>query len=127
MRSIRAFWSWLVEEEIIDGNPFSRLKIPKPPKKIITTFSQHQAELLSSVTGGLAEGYRGVVIVLTLLETSLHVNELINLKMEDVWLEEGIIKVMGKGIATICHRKDTEGERPTKLRKQIGLITGHNA
>ena len=40
MRSIRAFWSWLVEEEIIKSNPFSRLKIPKPPKKVIATFSQ---------------------------------------------------------------------------------------
>ena len=47
--------------------------------------------------GGSAEGYRGVVIVLTLLDTSLRVNELINLKMEDVWLKEGLIKVLGKG------------------------------
>ena len=44
-----------------------------------------------------AEGYRGVVIVLTLLDTGLRVNELINLKMENVWLEEGLIKVLGKG------------------------------
>jgi len=47
--------------------------------------------------GGSAEGYRGVVIVLTLLDTSLRVNELINLKMEGVWLEEGLIKLLGKG------------------------------
>ena len=97
MRSIRAFWSWLAEEEIIESNPFSKLKIPKPPKKIITTFSQHQIDLLLSVMGGSAEGYRGVVIVLTLLDTGLRVNELINLKMENVWLEEGLIKVLGKG------------------------------
>jgi len=46
MRSIRTFWSWLAEEEIIESNLFSKLKIPKPPKKIITTFSQHQIDLL---------------------------------------------------------------------------------
>ena len=109
MRSIRAFWSWLVEEKITESNPFSKLKIPKPPKKIITTFSQHQIELLLSVTGGSAEGYRGVVIVLTLLDTGLRVNELINLKMEDVWLEEGLIKVLGKG----------NKERLVPLGKQI--------
>jgi len=97
MRSIRAFWSWLAEEEIIESNPFSKLKIPKPPKKIITAFSQHQIDLLLSVMDGSAEGYRGVVIGFTLLDTGLRMNELINLKMEDVWLEKGLIKVLGKG------------------------------
>ena len=97
MRSIRAFWSWLTEEEIIASNPFSKLKIPKPPKKIIATFSPYQNESLLSVMSGSAEGYRDVVIVLTLLDTGLRVNELINLKMENVWLEEGLIKVLGKG------------------------------
>jgi site-specific recombinase XerD len=97
MRSIRVFWSWLVEEEIIECNPFSKLKIPKPPKKIIATFSPHQIESLLSVMSGSAEGYRGVVIVLTLLDTGLRVNELINLKMGNVWLDEGLIKVLGKG------------------------------
>jgi len=32
--------------------------------------------------------------VLTLLDTRLRVNELINLKMENVWLDEGLIKVL---------------------------------
>lgn len=46
---------------------------------------------------GLAEGYRDTAIVITLLDTGLRVNELINLKMDNVWLEEGLIKVLGKG------------------------------
>jgi len=96
-RSIRAFWSWLVEEEIIEGNPFSRLKIPKPPKKVIATFSQYQIESLLSIMNNSPEGYRDMVIILTLLDTGLRVNELINLKMDNVWLEESLIKVLGKG------------------------------
>jgi len=97
MRSIRAFWSWLLEEEVINNNLFSRLKIPRPPRKVITTFSQPQLESLLSVISSSAEGYRDTVIVLTLLDTGLRVNELINLKMDNVWLEEGLIKVLGKG------------------------------
>jgi len=46
---------------------------------------------------GSAEGYRSVVIALTLLDTGLRVNELINLRMENVWLEDGLVKVLGKG------------------------------
>ena len=83
MRSIRAFWSWLVEEKIIESNPFSKLKIPKPPKKIITTFSPHQIEPLLGVISGSAEGSRDVAMLLTLLDTGLRVNELINLKMDN--------------------------------------------
>ena len=97
MRSIRAFWSWLMAEEIIEANPFSKLKIPKPPRKVIATFSQSQVKSLLSVINRSAEGYRDTVIILTLLDTGLRVNELINLKMDDVWLGEGTIKVLGKG------------------------------
>jgi len=39
LRSIRAFWSWLVSEEIIETNPLARVKIPKPPRKVIPTLS----------------------------------------------------------------------------------------
>jgi integrase/recombinase XerD len=109
MRSIRAFWSWLVEEEVIGSNPFSRLKIPKPPRKIMTTFSQSQLESLLDAMNGSVEGYRDMVIVLTLLDTGLRVNELINLKVENAWLEEGLIKVLGKG----------NKERLVPLGKQI--------
>ena len=97
MRSIRAFWSWLVEEEVIASNPFSRLKIPKPPKKITAAFSPYQIELLLGVMSSSAEGYRDMVIILALLDTGLRVNELMNLKIDNVWLEEGLIKVLGKG------------------------------
>jgi site-specific recombinase XerD len=97
MRSIRAFWSWLVEEEIIVSNPFSKLKIPKPPKKVMSTFSEYQIESLLGVICGSAEGHRNMIVILTLLDTGLRVNELINLKMDNVWLEEGLIKVLGKG------------------------------
>ena len=97
MRSIRAFWSWLVEEEIIEFNPFSKLRIPKAPRKIIATFSQPQIESLLETINGSANGYRDSVIVLLLLDTGLRVNELINLMMGNVWLEEGLIKVLGKG------------------------------
>jgi site-specific recombinase XerD len=97
MRSIRAFWSWLVSEEIIDTNPFSKLKIPKPPKKVMATFSPYQIESLLGVMSGSAGSYRDMVIILTLLDTGLRVHELINLEMDNVWLEEGLIKVLGKG------------------------------
>jgi site-specific recombinase XerD len=33
LRAIRAFWSWLVREEIIMSSPFSKVRIPKPRRR----------------------------------------------------------------------------------------------
>lgn len=97
MRSIRAFWSWLNDEEVIDSNPFSRLKIPKAPWKIIGAFSPQQIKALLNVVSRSEDGYRNTIIILTLLDTGLRVSELVNLAIDNVWLEEGVIKVLGKG------------------------------
>ena len=98
LRSIRAFWSWLVSEEIIGANPLARLKIPKPPKKVVPTFSDLQLEqLLNGIDGSTGEGYRDQAIILTLLDTAIRVSELVSIRLDALWLEEGLVKVMGKG------------------------------
>ena len=98
LRSIRAFWSWLISEEIIDDNPFLKVKLPKPLRKVIPTFSESQIlQLLSVINIGTPEGYRNYAIILTLLDTALRVSELTTVKMDDLWLDEGLLKVMGKG------------------------------
>ncbi|MFP3880405.1 MAG: phage integrase SAM-like domain-containing protein [Dehalococcoidia bacterium] len=33
LRSLRIFFSWLVSEDVIESNPFDRVKIPHPPRK----------------------------------------------------------------------------------------------
>ena len=98
LRSIRAFFSWLVSEGVIAGNPFDRVKIPRPPKKIIPAFSQHQVQqLLATIDVSKTEGYRDYAVILTLLDTGLRISELCSLCLSDLWLEDGMLKVMGKG------------------------------
>lgn len=98
LRSIRAFWGWLVSEEIIADNPFLKVKLPKTVQKVIPTFSAAQiCELLSAIDTSTPEGYRNYAIILTLLDTAPRVSELTGIKMDDLWLDEGLIKVTGKG------------------------------
>jgi site-specific recombinase XerD len=98
LRSLRIFFSWLVSEDIVEYNPFERVKIPRPPRKVIPTFSDSQIqELLNAIGAGTPEGYRDHTIVLTLLDTGMRVSELCHLKLGNVWLEEGMLKVLGKG------------------------------
>ena len=48
-RTIKAFWSWLLAEDYIPNNPMQSLKLPKTPKKVISTFSQEQIQKILSV------------------------------------------------------------------------------
>jgi site-specific recombinase XerD len=98
LRSVRAFWSWLVSEEIIDINPFTRVRLPKPSQKVIPTFAENQIpQLLSVIDLQTAEGNRDCTLILTLLDTALRLSELTGIKMDDLWLDQGLIRVMGKG------------------------------
>jgi site-specific recombinase XerD len=98
LRSIRSFFSWLVSENVIAANPFDLVKIPRPPRKVITTFSNFQIQqLLSIIDNSTADGYRDYTIILTLLDTGLRVSELCSLRLSNLRLEDGMLKVLGKG------------------------------
>jgi site-specific recombinase XerD len=98
LRSIRAFWTWLVSEGIVGANPFARMRVLKAPRKVIPTFSDLQLQkLLAVIDTSKAEGYRDQAIILTLLDTALRVSELASVTLDNLWLEDGVIKIMGKG------------------------------
>ncbi|MFC1933314.1 tyrosine-type recombinase/integrase, partial [Chloroflexota bacterium] len=98
LRALRAFWSWLVREEIIVSNPFNKVILPKPPKKVIATFSEAQIQaMLKKVDTVTPAGFRDWTIIVMLLDSGLRASELTGLPMSDVNLEEGLVKVRGKG------------------------------
>ena len=98
LRAIRAFWGWLETEEMIEVNPFDKIKVPKPPKKVITPFNEEQIRtLLSIIDTKSATGFRDWAIILTLLDTGVRVSELTSLELENVNLVQRCLKVHGKG------------------------------
>ncbi len=98
MRSIRAFWSWLTVEGIIEENPFSQLKIPKAPQKVVPTFSDEQVkDLLAQADKSSTIWFRNYVIMLVLLDTMMRVSELTGCRIEDLNFETRCLKVWGKG------------------------------
>jgi site-specific recombinase XerD len=46
LRSLRAFFSWLVSEEVLDTNPFDRVKVPRVPRKVMPTLTDVQIQSL---------------------------------------------------------------------------------
>jgi len=97
-RAIKSFFSFLEREEFIPTNPVARVKIPKTPSKNMPTFSEKELErIFAQPDKKTGEGYRDYTIMLTLLDTGIRVSELCGLKLDDVDLANGYIRVMGKG------------------------------
>jgi len=98
MRALQAFWAWLEREDFIEENPFTRLKIPKAPRRVIPTFTEAQLRQLFGVINTTSPvGYRDYTIILTLVDTGIRCSELTNLRLSDVNLESRLLKVWGKG------------------------------
>lgn len=98
LRALQAFWAWLKREDFIEGDPFTRLKIPKTPQKVIPIFTEEQLRrLFAAIDTTTPAGYRNYTIILTLLDTGIRCSELTSLKLTDVNLDSRLLKVWGKG------------------------------
>ena len=97
-RTLRAFFSWLVKEGLAEVNVAKDLKPPRVPKKVVSTLSDEEIlaviNLLNTANPSAA---RNQTIFMLLLDTGLRQGELISLRMGDVNMDEGLLKVMGKG------------------------------
>jgi len=98
VRTLRAFFSWLVAEGQIETNPARDLKPPKVCRKVVSTLSDEEIRAILGVLAPVnSSNARNQTIVMLLIDTGLRMGELINLKMDDVHMNEGLLKVIGKG------------------------------
>ena len=97
-RTIKAFWSWLVEEGYIEENPIARLKLPRIPNKVIATFTPEQIQaMLRSLDRGTPTGFRNYTIILLLLDTGIRLSELTNLEIGGIDFGQSCMLINGKG------------------------------
>lgn len=98
VRALRAFSSWLYEDGYTDTNTLKVVRPPKIQQKVAAVLSDEEVtRLLSHFDRSSAYGERDYCIVLTLLDCGLRASELCNLKVPDAHLEQGFLKVLGKG------------------------------
>lgn len=95
---IKAFFRYLELEEAVTSNPTVLLEAPKLGRKLPDTLSNNEIELmLESIDRSKAEGERNRAILETLYACGLRVSELVNLRISNLYLDEGFIRVIGKG------------------------------
>jgi site-specific recombinase XerD len=98
VRTLRAFFGWLVDESLIESNPAKDLKPPKVYPKVITTLSDDEIRsILALFTPMNSSNARNQTIFMLMLDTGLRMGEIINLQMDDIHMNEGVLKVIGKG------------------------------
>jgi integrase/recombinase XerC/integrase/recombinase XerD len=97
VRTLRAFFNWLVVEGLAHNNPAKDLKPPKVARKVVSTLSDKEIGAILHTFSTSPSDVRNHTLFLILLDTGLRIGELISLKLSDVHIDEGYIKVMGKG------------------------------
>ena len=95
---LRSFFSYLVFEDYRETNPLELIESPKIGRKLPDTLSENEIDsLINAIDLSKPQGERNRAILETLYGCGLRVSELINLKISDLFFDEGFIKVTGKG------------------------------
>lgn len=94
---LRSFYKYLELENVIDKNPTSNIDMPKLPKTLPKVLSIEEINLLLDIRLNDKYDYRNKAMLELMYATGLRISELINLKMENVHLENCTLLVMGKG------------------------------
>jgi len=95
---LRAFYKYCLLEKITDTNPTSLLEAPKLRRTLPDTLSFAEIEsMIASIDLSKPEGGRNKAILETMYSCGLRVSELVNLKISQLYLDVGFIRVIGKG------------------------------
>lgn len=95
---LRSFFEYLVFEDYRNTNPTNLIESPKVGRKLPDTLSEKDINtLIEAIDLSKPYGERNRTIIETLYSCGLRVSELIQLKLSDLFFEEGFIKVVGKG------------------------------
>ena len=98
LSGVRSFYRFLIMEDYLESDPTALLESPQTGFKLPEVMTVEEIDLLiGSIDRGTKEGQRNRAILETLYSCGLRVSELCNLKLSELYFEEGFIKVEGKG------------------------------
>ncbi len=95
---LKAFFKYLILEDIIETDPSSLLESPRLGRKLPEVLSIEEIDrIIAAIDLSKPEGQRNKAIIETLYSCGLRVSELINLKISNLYFNDGFIRVVGKG------------------------------
>ncbi len=97
LSSVRTFYNFLNREGLVKHNPAQGLSAPKSPRKLPGTLDTDQVNQLLDMTSSKWHGIRDKAILELFYSSGLRLAELVGADIDDFNIEEGNIKVRGKG------------------------------
>lgn len=95
---LKSFFSYLIFEDYRSDSPMELIEAPRIGRKLPDTLSVEEIDaLIQAIDLSKDEGERNKAMLETLYGCGLRVSELVELKLSDLFFEEGFIKVIGKG------------------------------
>jgi integrase/recombinase XerD len=99
--SLRRFYRYLLRENLVSEDPTLQLDSPKLPRSLPKSLTEEEVEsLLNQPDEDEMLGLRDRAMLEMLYATGLRVSELVNIKVAEVSLSEGVVRATGKGSKT---------------------------
>ncbi len=124
---LKGFFNYLIFEDYRKSNPLELIEAPKLGRKLPDTLAIEEIDaLINAIVLSSKQGERNRAIIETLYGCGLRVSELTNLKISDLYFDEGFIKVTGKGdkqrlvpIGAITEKYITIYRKEIRVHQQI--------
>ena len=98
LSSLRRFYTYLMQQEIISTNPTDKISMPKIGRSLPVLLTENEVlKLIKAPNTKKPLGFRDKVMLELLYATGLRVSELVKLEVNQVNLNQGYLRVMGKG------------------------------
>lgn len=98
LSGIKAFYKYLLLEELIDKDPTELIEGPKLGRKLPDVLSYHEIEkLLEAIDLSKPDGARNRAMLEVLYSSGLRVSELVDLRINNIYFDVGFLRVIGKG------------------------------
>ena len=98
LSGVRSFYRFLTLEKEVETDPTELLESPKIGKHLPEVLSLPEIDAIEeAIDLSKPEGIRDLAIIEVLFSCGLRISELVNLKLSELYLEEGYIRVHGKG------------------------------
>ena len=98
LSGVRSFFRFLVLDGVVESDPTELLEWPSLPEHLPMVLTLEEIDRIEgSIDLSKAEGARNRAIIEVLFSCGLRVSELVNMKLSDLYLEDRVLLVRGKG------------------------------
>lgn len=95
--TLKSFYKYLYNNEIVSVNPVSNIKYPKKEKSLPKFIPYNELENMIEISKKGYFGVRNNLIVELMYGTGVRVSELVNIKLDDIDYDNKSIRILGKG------------------------------